>query len=933
MQDQSRINQKLIEEIAVLKQRIQELEKLQEERKQAEEALQERERHMKLALEGTDQGLWEWDILSRKVVYDDNWPRIMNLPSEGRHVDMDQWLASLDAEGRAAFEINMTDYLAGRVRYYEIEHRLLTENKEWKWIWTRGIATERDPLGIPLRMIGTYRDITKRKRAEEALRESENRLREITTKIPGVVYQFYVKPNGAMGFYYVSDMSEHVLGLKSDLEGYFERFSAIVIPEHRDGFIKSIEKSVKEASEWKYEGMLQKPSGEIIWFSGNSTPSLRENEIVFNGIVRDITDRKKAEDTLKLSEVTYREIFNTVNDAIWVHDIETGEFLDVNNAVTEIFGYSVSEALNLNVEDISSGVHPFIKETAMKLFRAAADGQPQHFEWQCKHKDGHFFWTEVNLKRASIAGKECVLAIERDITDRKRAEEALSKSEERLTEAQKMTHLGFWYWDVKTGDVEWSEEVFKIFHLDPKEFTPHIDSIMALSPWPEDHQRNQELINRAIETHAQGFYEQKFLRPDQSIGHYYSTFQGHYDENGDLLSIFGTVLDITERKRAEEENLVLKERLQHADKMEAIGTLAGGIAHDFNNLLMGIQGYASLSLMNLDPSHPNYERLKRIEDQVQSGADLTRQLLGFARGGRYDVKPADMNDILEKSSSMFGRTKKEISIHRKYGKDLWIVEVDRGQMEQVFMNLYVNAWQAMPGGGEIYLETENIVLDDEQALSHAVKPGQYVKISMTDTGTGMDAKTRERIFDPFFTTKEMGRGTGLGLATVYGIIKGHGGSINAYSEPGHGTTFTIYLPASEKEVAKEQTATGAIARGTETILLVDDEKMILEVSKELLEAMGYLVYAVGSGQKAVAVYMEKRNEIDLVILDMIMPGISGGETFDRLQEINPAVKVLLSSGYSITGQAQEILDRGCNGFLQKPFHPEILSSKVREMLA
>ena len=347
--------------------------------------------------------------------------------------------------------------------------------------------------------------------------------------------------------------------------------------------------------------------------------------------------------------------------------------------------------------------------------------------------------------------------------------------------------------------------------------------------------------------------------------------------------------------------------------------LAGGIAHDFNNLLMGIQGYASLTLLDLDPSHPNYERLKRIEEQVQSGADLTKQLLGFARGGRYEVKPADMNDIIEKTSSMFGRTKKEISIHRKYGKDLWSVEVDRGQMEQVFMNLYVNAWQAMPGGGEIYLETENVLLDDEQAFPYAVKPGKYVKISVTDTGTGMDEKTRERIFDPFFTTKEMGRGTGLGLATVYGIIKGHKGMINVYSEPGHGTTFTIYLPASEKEVVKEKTATGTIARGTETILLVDDEKMVLEVSKELLESMGYRVYAAGSGQEAIAVYMEKRNEIDLVILDMIMPGISGGETFDRLREINPGIKVLLSSGYSINGEAQNIWTAAATGSSRSPF--------------
>jgi len=236
------------------------------------------------------------------------------------------------------------------------------------------------------------------------------------------------------------------------------------------------------------------------------------------------------------------------------------------------------------------------------------------------------------------------------------------------------------------------------------------------------------------------------------------------------------------------------------------------------------------------------------------------------------------------------------------------------------------------GGGEIYLETERIILDDEQALSYAVKPGRYIKISMTDTGIGMDEKTRERIFDSFFTTKEMGRGNGLGLATVYGIIMGHGGMIKVNSESGHGTMFTIYMPATEKEVAKEKIPIGIIAKGTETILLVDDEKMILEVNKELLESMGYRVYAVGSGQEAIAVFMEKRNEIDLVILDMIMPGISGGRTFDRLREINPEIKVLLSSGYSLNGEAETIMDRGCNGFLQKPFHLKKLSSKVREML-
>ena len=389
---------------------------------------------------------------------------------------------------------------------------------------------------------------------------------------------------------------------------------------------------------------------------------------------------------------------------------------------------------------------------------------------------------------------------------------------------------------------------------------------------------------------------------------------------------FAFIRDLTERKR-------LEAQLQQVRRMEAIGTLAGGISHDFNNLLMGILGSASLMLSNIRPNHPHYEGLKDIEQHVQSGAELTKQLLGFARGGRYEVKPIDLNKLIKKTSEMFGRTKKEIKICKKYQENIWPIEADQSQIEQVLLNLYVNAWQAMPGGGDLYLQSENVSLDQNQAKPLGIEHRRrYVKLSITDTGAGMDEATRRRIFDPFFTTKEMGRGTGLGLASVYGIVKNHGGIIEVNSQKGEGTTFTIYMPASDKAIVEETAVSGEILKGTETVLLVDDEDRIVDIGEKSLNFMGYKVLIARNGKEAVEFYKKNPAGIDIVILDMIMPEMGGGEVYDRLKEINPHVKVLLSSGYSINGEATEILDRGCNGFVQKPFSMKELSQRIREIL-
>ncbi|MCP3874557.1 MAG: response regulator [Desulfobacteraceae bacterium] len=378
---------------------------------------------------------------------------------------------------------------------------------------------------------------------------------------------------------------------------------------------------------------------------------------------------------------------------------------------------------------------------------------------------------------------------------------------------------------------------------------------------------------------------------------------------------------------------LMEEKLVHSQKMEAIGTLAGGIAHDFNNLLMGISGHLSLIMLDTNSSHPFHKSLKDIGECVENATSLTDQLLGYARGGKYEIQSSDISTILNQTSDMFWRTHKEINIHKNYEQPVWAVEIDQGQINQVLINLYVNALYAMPQGGDIFLKTRNLIVDDKNEIqSSDIEPGKYVRITVQDTGEGMSKTTQSKIFDPFFTTKEMGRGTGLGLASSYGIIKNHNGAIFVSSDPGRGSKFSIYLPASSKAVVNPPVNQLNIKKGNEKILIVDDEKMILDTCCKMLKKLGYKVFTADSGQTALKVFNENQNEIDLVILDMIMPDMKGGETYDELMKINSTTKVLLSSGYSLSGDADQIMERGCNGFIQKPFRLQELSEKIREII-
>jgi CheY-like chemotaxis protein len=347
---------------------------------------------------------------------------------------------------------------------------------------------------------------------------------------------------------------------------------------------------------------------------------------------------------------------------------------------------------------------------------------------------------------------------------------------------------------------------------------------------------------------------------------------------------------------------------------------------------MGIESRVSIMRLQWEPDNPYYRHVLAIEDIVMSAANLTKQLLGLARKGKYQIRPTNLNSLIDSSSRMFRRTGKTIKIHTTLQKKLWPVEVDQGQIEQVLLNLYVNAWHAMPDGGKLSIQTENVNLDAAFCKLHDIEEGKYVKVSVVDTGIGMDQTTLARIFEPFFTTKEVGKGTGLGLASAYGIIKNHKGIIQVDSKEGKGTTFNIFLPASDAKVIKDKQPQVELLKGNGAILIVDDEEESLMAEELMLKELGYEVMSARSGKEALEIYQENMERLALVTLDMIMPDMSGKDTYRHLKQINPDVKVLLISGYSSNQQVKEIMGLGCSGFLQKPFDIFRLSQKINEVM-
>jgi len=639
--------------------------------------------------------------------------------------------------------------------------------------------------------------------------------------------------------------------------------------------------------------------------------------------------RKQTEWVLTESEEKFRAIFEGSIDGMIQVDMENKKFRTANSTFCDMVQYTLDEIRQLGILDIHPEEDvPWILE---EFDRRARKETEKEIDIPVKRKDGSIFWAEVKSSPVTISGKEFVLGSFRDITERRKAEEKVKESEDRFRDL-----------------VEHSQSLICTHDLEGR--------ILSANPWAatvlgysQDELLRMNLRDfiapevryefvgylEKIRKHgvAQGMLLVQTRNGEQRIWEYKNTLR---TEGVTEPVVRGMAQDITERKRGEVEKARLEAQLRQAQKMESVGRLAGGVAHDFNNLLTVITGYSELLLQKIGKESPMHGEVEEIKRAGERASSLTQQLLAFSRKQIIEPKVILLDSMVAETHKMLARLIGEnIDLQTITGKSPGTVKVDPGQFQQILMNLAVNARDAMPDGGKIVIETANVDLDEGYCALHPyVKPGRFVMLAVSDTGKGMSEEVKTHIFEPFFTTKEMGSGTGLGLATTYGAVHQAGGSIEVYSEVGIGTTFKIYLPRVEEAVVKPEKDDHPtdLPGGTETVLLVEDEEMVRELGVQILERLGYKVLWGSNGTEAIAIAEKYDNRIDLLLTDVVMPGMNGSELATQLVLHHPEMEVLFTSGYTDeTITRHGVLDEGVS-FIGKPYTLSALARKVRGVL-
>jgi two-component system cell cycle sensor histidine kinase/response regulator CckA len=663
-------------------------------------------------------------------------------------------------------------------------------------------------------------------------------------------------------------------------------------------------------------------NGKVIYGQDGTPQALQ-------GVSRDITERREAKQSLEESERRLSTLmanlpgmaYRCTNSHNW-----TMEF--ISEGCTEITGYSPEDLVGNKTRSYADLIHPQDRQRVWDRVQEAVSAErPFELEYRIhtRHGEEKWLWERgigVPSKRTDEIKLEGFIS---DVSERKRAEHALQESELRYRVLVDNLQVGISVINPKMEIVA----INKFF----QEYYPHVrpgEGQLCYKTYNDPPSPSPCSYCPCVQTLQDGMVHETVTDTPAGdvVRNYRVVSCPIMDHQGNVELVIELVEDITE-------SIALQAQLAQAQKMEAVGTLAGGVAHDFNNILQVALGYSELILGEEGLPKQYRADLKKIHESSKRGADLVHRLLTFSRKTEIKLQPINLNRRIDEMRKMVERIiPKMIDIELILAEDLATINADPTQVDQVIMNLAVNARDAMSEGGKLIFETANIILDEEYAKTHLdTTPGRYVLLMVTDTGAGMDKETLGRIFEPFYTTKTAGEGTGLGLAMVHGIVKQHGGHIGCYSEPGHGTTFKIYLPALVSEEEEGDKIELKMPRGgSETILLVDDEELIRDLGSRILKKAGYKVVTASDGEKAEDIYKERADEIALVVLDVIMPGMGGKKCLEALLSLDPSVKVVIASGFSADFQTRETLAAGAKGFVNKPYDIRQVLAVVREVL-
>jgi PAS domain S-box-containing protein len=779
-------------------------------------------------------------------------------------------------------------------------------------------------------------EIQQRKEVDKELLESHDLLANLARLVPGVVYQYRLYPDGRSAFPYSSPGMNNIYEVtpeevQDDATPVFGRLH----PDDFDKVSNSIQESARTLRTFVCEFRVNLPNQGLRWRWSQAQPErMPDGGTLWHGIISDITELKQAEQKLQESEKRFQQMFMNAPMPYQSLD-EQGNFLDVNQAFLDILGYSRGEVIGKNFGDI---LHPdWVSHFKNNFPRFRSIGEILGVEFEMVKKDGStilvYFNGKVQLdEQGRFQRTHCIF---QDITERRRIEVALVKSEKDLKKSQRIALVGSWRLDLATNQVEWTEELYRMYGFDPTLPPPPYTEHMKLFT-PESWERLSSALSATSTTGIPYELELETVRDDGSNGWMWVRGEAVNDAAGNIIGLWGAAQDITDRKAFEAERVKLQAQLTQAQKMESVGRLAGGVAHDFNNMLSVILGHTEMALEEMDPAEPLFASLQAIQQAAERSTALTRQLLTFARKQTVAPKIIDLNETVEKMLKMLRRLiGEDIDLAWLPGKNLSPVKVDPSQIDQILANLCVNSRDAIVDVGKITIETGVVSFDDAYCAEHAgFRPGEYILLAVSDDGCGMDRETRGQIFEPFFTTKEQGRGTGLGLASVYGAVKQNNGFINVYSEPGQGTTFRIYLPGyTGKSVSvAEKVPDRPAERGHETILLVEDEPAILEMTMRMLGRLGYTVLTANTPGEVIRLAQEHTGRIDLLLTDVVMPEMNGRDLAKNLLAIYPDIRQLFMSGYTANVIAhQGVLDEGVH-FIQKPFSMKDLGGKLREVL-